>query len=252
MRRTAILFASSCALLLCAAFAPGAITLRPSAQSNPSTPQAPPQAAAQPGGDQFVYADFENIQEKRPMSNRGGLVQLVAYQESTPSHFKGLEGATPAAPEAVRLKPDDPNHAIAFDYELYSPNQYAGVGVEVQGLPYKDGKPLADDLSGYKFLSMQVYAKGVPAVSGLRVEIMSRGQGINLTSGFPQMVFKVKEGFNIYKIPLSSLQQPNWAQPRVGAKDVLKKLTAVSLTAFCEQCTPSHGTVVVDNIVFLK
>ena len=247
MRRPAILFAHICALLLCAASAPGPFFLRtPSAQSNTA------QAAAQPGGDQFVYADFENIQEKRPLSNRGGLVQLVSYQESTPSRFKGLEGANPAAPEAVRLKPDDPNHAIAFDYELYSPNQYAGVGVEVQGLPYKDGKPSADDLSGYKFLSMQVYAKGEPGVSNLRVEIMSRGQGINLTSGFPQMTFKLKPGFNTYKIPLSSLQQPTWAATKVGAKDVLKKLTAVSLTAFCEQCTPSHGTVVVDNIVFTK
>jgi hypothetical protein len=247
MRRAAILFANVCALLLCAAFAPGPIFLRaPSAQSDTT------QTAAPPGGDQFVYADFENIQDKRPLSNRGGLVQLVSYQESTPSRFKGLEGANPAAPEAVRLKPDDPNHAIAFDYELYSPNQYAGVGVEVQGLSYKDGKPAADDLSAYKFLSMQVYAKGEPGVSNLRVEIMSRGQGINLTSGFPQMTFKIKPGFNTYKIPLGSLQQPTWVTTKVGAKDVLKKLTAVSLTAFCEQCTPSHGTVVVDNIVFTK
>lgn len=249
MRRTATLHAYICALFLCAAFAHGP---RSAAQSTSPATQTPAQAAAQPAGDQFVYADFENIQEKRPLSNRGGLVQIVSYQESTPSRFKGLEGASPAAPEAVRLKPDDPNHAVAFDYELYSPNQYAGVGVEIQGLPSKDGKPAAEDLSGYKFLSMQVYAKGVPGVSSLRVEIMSRGQGINLTGGFPQMAFKVKEGFNTYKIPLNSLAQPSWVQTKVGVKDVLKKLTAVSLTAFCEQCTPSHGTVVVDNIVFTK
>jgi hypothetical protein len=81
---------------------------------------------------------------------------------------------------------------------------------------------------------------------------MSRGQGINLTSGFPQMTFKIKPGFNTYKIPLSSLQQPSWVQTKVGVKDVLKKLTAISLTAFCEQCTPLHGTVVVDNVAFVK
>lgn len=242
MKRQTTLFALICALLVAAASAFGP---RPLAQS--AAP--PPQAAPQPGGAQLVYADFENAQDKRPLSKRGGLVQLTAYQESMPSRFKGLENSSPPAPEVVRLKPDDPNHAIAFDYELYSPNQYAGVSVEVQGLPATDGKPAADDASAYKYLSMQVYATGVP---NLRVEIMSRGHGINLTGGFPQMTFKIKPGFNTYKIPLSSLQQPSWVQTKVGAKDVLKKLTAISLTAFCEQCTPLHGTVVVDNIAFEK
>jgi hypothetical protein len=241
MKRPATLYVFLCALLVVAAVEAGP---QPLAQSSAPT--------AQSDGDQLVYADFENAQDKRPLSKRGGVVQLVSYQESTPSRFKGLEGASPAAPELVRLKPDDPNHAIAFDYELYSPNQYAGVGVEVHGLPDKDGKPEAEDLSGYKFLSMQVFAKGAPGVSNLRVEIMSRGQGINLTGGFPQMTFKVKEGFNTYKIPLGSLQQPTWAATKVSAKDVLKKLTAISLTAFCEQCTPMHGMVVVDNITFQK
>jgi len=160
-----------------------------------------------------------------------------------------LENSQPPAPEIVRLKPDDPNHSIAFDYELYSPNQYAGVGVEVQGQPYKEGKPQADDVSAYKFLSMQIYATGV---QGLRVELISRGQGVSLSSGFPQATFKVKPGFNTYKLPLGSMSQPQWAQTRVGTKDVLKKLTSISLTAYCEQCTPVHGTIVVDNVVFQK
>ncbi|HEV7893270.1 MAG TPA: hypothetical protein VGP08_21820 [Pyrinomonadaceae bacterium] len=206
-------------------------------------------AATQGNGDSLVYADFENVQDKKPLSNRGGTVQLTSYQESTPSKFKGLENSQPPAPEVVRLKPDDPNHSIAFDYELYSPNQYAGVGVEVQGQPYKDGKPQPDDVSAYKYLSMQIYATGV---QGLRVELMSRGQGISLSSGFPQATFQIKPGFNTYKLPLGSMSQPQWVQTRVSTKDVLKKLTAISLTAFCEQCTPVHGTVVVDNVVFQK
>jgi hypothetical protein len=200
-------------------------------------------------GESLVYADFENVQDSRPVSNRGGSVQLISYQESTPSHFKGLENSSPPAPEAVRLKKDDPNRAIAFDYELYSPNQYAGVGVEVQGRPYKDGKPVADDVSAYKFLTVQIYATGV---SALRLEIISRGQGISLSSGFPQMSFKIKPGFNTYRFPFSSLSQPPWAQTKVSTRDVLKKLTSISLTAYCEQCTPIHGTVVVDNITFQK
>ena len=242
MRRAAAFFAFFVTLALTLS-AGGA---RRSVCASGATLQTP---VAQAGGDSLVYADFENIQDKRPFSSRGGLVQLVSYAESLKSKFKGLENSNPPAPEAVRLKPDDPNHAIAFDYELYSPNQYAGVGVEVHGQADKDGKPVADDLSGYKFLSMQIYATGV---SNLRLEVMSRGQGINLTSGFPQMSFKVKPGFNTYKFPLGSLSQPTWAQTKVGAKDVLKKLTAVGLTAYCEQCTPVHGTVVVDNIVFQK
>jgi hypothetical protein len=236
MKRISIFFLVSCALLSAASLA--------MAQDAPANGQANKES-----GDSLVYADFENVKDKRPFSTRGGWVQLTSYQETTPSHFKGLENSSPPAPEVVRLKPDDPNHAITFDYELYSPNQYAGVGVEVHGLPDKDGKPVADDLSAYKYLSMQIYATGVP---NLRVEIVSRGQGISLTSGFPQMSFRVKPGFNTYKIPLSSLNQPSWASTKVGPKDVLKKLTLVSLTAYCEQCTPVHGTVVVDNIVFQK
>jgi hypothetical protein len=245
MKRPATFFALLCAPLLAAMFLPGP---KQRAQSAGTPPQGSPQAG-QAAGEQLVYADFESVQDKRPVSSRGGQVQLISYQESLPSRFKGLADSSPPAPEVVRLKPDDPNHAIAFDYELYSPNQYAGVGVEVHGQADKDGKPVPDDASGYKFLSMQVYATGV---SNLRVEIISRGQGINLTSGFPQMSFRVKPGFNTYRIPLCSLNQPSWVQTKVGAKDVLKKLTAVSLTAYCEQCTPVRGTVVVDNIAFQK
>ena len=236
MKRAAIFLA-----ILCALFSMAWLTL---AQES-----AKGQEAAQGNGDSFVYADFENLKDKRPFSNRGGWVQLTSYQESTPSHFKGLADSSPPAPESVRLKPDDPNHAIAFDYELYSPNQYAGGGVEVHGQADKDGKPVADDVSAYKFLTMQIYATGV---TNLRIEIVSRGQGISLSSGFPQMSFKVKPGFNTYKFPLNSLSQPSWAQTKVSAKEVLKKLTVVSLTAYCEQCTPVHGTVVVDNITFQK
>src|ERR1041384_7955094 len=92
--------------------------------------------AAQESG-KLVYADFETLQANRPVSNRGGIVQLIAYQENpaNQSSFKGLAGANPAAPEVVHLKQGDPNRAIAFDYVLVSPNQYAGVGVEVHGQP---------------------------------------------------------------------------------------------------------------------
>jgi hypothetical protein len=238
MKRPAPFFALLfCASLLAAVFAPAPRHLA----------QTPP--AAQPGGDKVVYADFEAMQGGRPVSSRGGHVQLISYEESTPSKMKGLANVNPPAPELVRLKADDPNRAAAFDYEMYPPNQYAGVGIQVSGQPDKDGKPVADDLSAYKYLSMQVYATGVPR---LRVEILSRGQGINMSSGFPQAAFQVKPGLNTYKIPLSSLAQPSWADTKVGTKDVLKKLTGISLVAFCEGCKPTKGMVVVDNITFEK
>jgi hypothetical protein len=249
MKRISTFFAVFCILLMTALTDDLMQSSRTTKAQNQSSATNTQSTAAAPTGDSFVYADFETLKDNRPVSNGGGLIQLTSYQESTPSHFKGLANSSPPAPESVHLKKDDPNHAIAFDYELYSPNQYAGVGVEIQGHPQQDGKTVADDLSAYKFLSMQIYATGVTA---LRVELMSRGQGISLASGFPQMSFKLKPGFNTYKIPLSSLSQPSWVQTRVNTKDVLKKLTAVSLTAYCEQCAPVNGTVVVDNLVFQK
>ena len=69
----------------------------------------------------------------------------------------------------------------------------------------KTGKPVADDMSAYKYLMLQAYATGV---TSLRIEFISRGQGISVSNGYPQMTFKVSPGFNTYKIPFKSLGQP--------------------------------------------
>ena len=212
----------------------------------------PPQEAKPADAGRYVYADFETEKDGRPVSNRGGIVQLISYQEhdTAPAKYKGLAGAKPPAPELVRLKADDPNRAAAFEFELPPPNQYAGVGLEVQGEPWKDGKPVAVDLSAYKDVTLQVFAKG-QNLTTLRLEITARGQGLGDPNSYPQAFFKVSPGFNTYKIPLKSLSQPQWAQPRVAVKDVLKKVTAVSVTAFCQNnCKMTSGTVIVDNIVF--
>lgn len=205
--------------------------------------------ASMQGTDTLVYADFDTQTDSRPVSSRGGLVQLTSYQENEimKSSFKGLEGANPAAPELVRTSKDSPNRAISFDYRLLAPNQWAGVGVEIHGQPDKDGKPVPDDVSAYKYLMLQAYATGV---TSLRIEFLSRGQGISVSNGYPQMSFKVVPGFNTYKVQFKSLEQPQYAEPRVATKDVLKKLTAIGITAYCGPCTPMSGTVVVDNLVF--
>lgn len=209
---------------------------------------AQPAAAQSP--DKLVYADFENVRDKRPWSSRDGLVMLTAYSEnpSLPSRFKGLAEAKPPAPESVMLK-GGTGRAIAFEYELQPVNKWAGVGLEIQGRAAQDGKQVADDVSEYKSLALDLYVTGV---SSIRAEFISRDQGVQLTSGFPQMNFKVQEGLHTYKIELKKLQQPSWAEVKVSTRDVLKKLTAVNLSVFCDQCVGARGTVVVDNLVFQK
>ena len=206
---------------------------------------------ASQGTDKFMYADFETTKENRPVSNRGGLVQLFSYQENAanPSRFKGAQKGDANAPDVVRLSKDDPNKAITFDYELRMPNQWAGVTVEVHGQPDKDGKPVADDMSGYKYLTLQLYVTGVTSVT---VEFISKGQGIKIDSGSPQMSFKVSKGFNTYKVALNSLTQPSYVETRVKPIDLLKKLTQVNISVTCNQCVPTSGTVVIDNLIFQK
>ena len=198
--------------------------------------------------DKFVYADFEKAENGRAVSNNGGLVQMYTAQESTPVKFKGLANASPGAPELIVLKDAPNNHLASFEYNLVGPNQWANVTLEVMGRPMKDGKPVADDVSGYKQLSLQLYATGVDS---LRVEFVSHGQGINITSGFPQLPIRLKPGLNTYVIPLKGVTQPSWAE-KVDTKEVLKKLTAISISAYCNQCTPQQGMVLADNIVFQK
>jgi hypothetical protein len=203
---------------------------------------------SQESADKFVYADFEKRENGRPISSNGGLVQIYTGNESTPVTFKGLANASPGAPELIVLKDAPQNHLATFEYSLVGPNQWANVTLEVQGRPTKDGKPVADDVSGYKQLALQLYATGVDS---LRVEFLSHGQGINITAGFPQLPIRLKSGLNTYVIPLKGLSQPSWAE-KVDPKEVLKKLTAISVSAYCNQCTPQHGMVLVDNIIFQR
>jgi hypothetical protein len=200
----------------------------------------------------LVYADFEKTENNRPVSARGGLIQMYAYEESAvhKSTFKGQEGADPAAPELVHVKKDDPNHAMKFDFSLRAPNQWAGVTVEIHGQPDADGKYVPDDVSEFKDLSMEVYATGIEI---LRLEAVSKGKGRDMGTVHPLMTFKVRPGFNTYRVPLKSFTQPAWASVRIDPKDTFKVLTSINLTAFCDQCELSkEGMVIVDNMVFEK
>ena len=141
-------------VLWLAATSPPALSARQGHQAQDGQPAT----SSQPEADSktLVYADFERMENNRPVSARGGLIQMFAYEESAvhKSTFKGLDGASPPAPELVRVKKDDPNHAMKFDFSLRAPNQWAGVTVEIHGLPDADGKFVPDDVSGFKNLSM--------------------------------------------------------------------------------------------------
>jgi hypothetical protein len=212
----------------------------------------PGQDAAKPSesdASKFIYADFQNVQTGRPVSNHGGMTRLFAYSQNpaNPPQFRGLENANPPAPAFARVTTEDV--AAAFDYELRIPNDWEGVNLEVFGEPEKDGKLVPDDVSAYKFITLRVFAKGPQSV---QLELISRGQGANLESGYPLTNFRVSPGFNTYKLKLDSFNQPEWAMQLDFKRDVLKKLTSVTIGVHCDKCKLEKGTVVVDNIAFEK
>jgi hypothetical protein len=227
----------------------GALFLASSLASGAAT--APGGGPPAQGGDQLLYADFETMQDGRPVSSRGGLIQLYTYEEAAtrPTRVKGIDGVNPPAPELVRVNPNDPNKAMAFEFEFQSPNQWAGAGVEVHGNPLKDGAAVGDDVSRFKKMTVQVYAVGTIKMN---VEFLSRTTGRDTFSGFHQMAFKIHPGFNTYEIELKKLKQPTWAPAKIDLNDVLHNLTSVQFAATCEAlaCKPGKGTVVIDNIVF--
>ena len=197
----------------------------------------------------LIYADFQNGQNGRPVSKHGGMVRLNHYSQNAanPPQFRGLEKADPPAPAFARVTAEDV--AAAFDYEWRIPNEWAGVNLEVFGQPEKDGKLVPDDVSGYKFVTLRVFAKGAQYI---RLELITRGQGSNLESGYPMASFRVSPGFNTYKLKLDSFNQPDWAMQLNLKRDVLMKLTSITVGVHCDKCTLEKGTVVVDNIAFEK
>lgn len=198
----------------------------------------------------LIYADFQNAQTGRPLSKNGGMVRLNVYSQNSanPPKFRGMENADPPAPAFARVTAEDV--AAAFEYELRIPNEWAGVQMEVFGQPEKEGKPVPDDVSAYKFLTFRAFVKG-PA-QHIRIELISRGQGANLESGYPLANIRLSPGFNTYKIKLDTFSQPDWATQLDLKRQVLKKLTSVTIGVHCDKCKLEQGTLVVDNIAFEK
>ena len=79
---------------------------------------------------------------------------------------------------------------------------WAGAGLEIKGQADADGKTPPDDVTGFKKITFQLYAKGAETI---RVEAISRGHGVDLQAGYPQMIFKVQPGLNTYEVALKAL-----------------------------------------------
>ena len=205
--------------------------------------------SSKPSDEKLVYADFQKLENGRLVSSRGGRTQLNRWAQNMGAapKVRGLENAEPPSPAPARVT--DQDTAAAFEYEMRMPNEWAGVSLEVFGQPEKDGKPVADDISQYKFITMRLFGKGPQSV---RVELVSRGLGASLEAGYPQMTFRLSPGFNTYKFKLDSFSQPEWATQLDFKRDILKKLTSVTIGVFCDKCRMESGTLVVDNLAFEK
>ncbi len=198
----------------------------------------------------LVYADFEKIQDNRPVSARGGAVTLTGYQQNNtkPTAYSNSDQPYPQSPLVLPAADNFVSQRVAFDFQISTPNEWAGVNLTVRGLPDTDGKATAEDVSAYSSIRFKVSVAGARS---LKVELISKDNGINVADGsHPQTAFTVKdENYNVYRIPLKRFAQPSWAKEKTSLTDVLKKLTAVQFTV---QDVPSKGRIVLDNIVFEK
>ena len=179
-------------------------------------------AAAEAASEKLVYADFEGAEGGKPVSARGGAVSLTSYPGKRHAEHddKGApDGST--SPELVRIKPDDPNHLAKFEFALMAPNSYAGAGIEIKGQPDADGKTPADDVTGFRKITFQLYAKGAEMSP---VEAISRGHGVDLPAGYPQKTYQGPPRAEHLRGAAEGLAQPGGSTASWIPKKILQKL----------------------------
>jgi archaellum component FlaG (FlaF/FlaG flagellin family) len=193
----------------------------------------------------MVYADFERLQGIRPVSAQGGRATISSFQQN------------PAAPTALRDASDgDPallldaegtfSQRAFFDYETRAPNQWAGASLDIKALPEQGSRQRPMDVSGYDTLTVQLSATGTKK---LQIELRSRDNGLQIDYGsYPQVEIAVSETPRTYRIALSSFVTPTWVKSPLNTKEVLKRLTEISVKVLT--ATPAKGRVTVDNLVF--
>jgi hypothetical protein len=215
----------------------------------PSLAQEKDKEKGKDSGARLVYADFEQLKDGRPVSARGGLVLLSGYQEN-PAITVSFTNSDKPWPQSPLVVPAAPTHSqlIAYGFRIPAPNQWAGVTLEIRGLPDQGGKQVAEDLSAYRYLSVDIQAQGTTT---MRAELISKDNGIGIPDGQNHTFsFNLNAGMHTYRLELKKFSQPNWDNViRVDVKEVLKKLTAVHFTTYT---VPSNGQIVVDNVAFEK
>jgi len=131
-----------------------ALTLSALAQSN--------------GAKRLSYADFSTTNGE-VLSSRGGLVHLFGFEQNKKarSTFTNSEGVAPhlpmIAPAEGSMKP-----RISYAFELKPQNQFAGVVLQIRGLPDKSGKQAAEDVSSYQFVTINADFEGTNAIQAAR------------------------------------------------------------------------------------
>ena len=88
------------------------------AAQDPSKPDASNES-------KLIYADFQNNQNGRPVSKRGGQTRLNRYSQNSanPPQFRGMENTDPPAPALARVTDED--RAAAFDLSQRASFDYA-------------------------------------------------------------------------------------------------------------------------------
>ena len=204
---------------------------------------------AQDSSARLVYADFEKLsKENRPISSRDGQIMFEANAENQAGKPKiNPQMFGPQAPLTQRL---------GFQFEITAPNAWAEASMKIVGMKDKGrlddwAKTLlvkAEDVSTYKFLSIDIGAVGTEQV---RLRLISEGNGVDAGGAYPENYVTVSNELKNYKIALSDFKQAtgDWVKKKVTTEQVVKKLTGVQLSVIK---IPSKGIVVVDNVAFEK
>ena len=148
------------------------------------------------------------------------------------------------------MKPDDPNRLGKFDFELLTPNQWSGVMLEIKGQPDKDGQPAGRRRQRLQaLLGAGLYTTGIATV---RVESLSRGLGRDNTAQPADDLHAQARPQHLSRRAEEVRAAVLGDRHRSIRRTSLKNLTAVTISAYCDDCRPSKGMLIVDNVVFEK
>lgn len=209
---------------------------RPAAATSPVKPAV---------AARMVYADFERQQGLKPIGNLGGSTIISSFEQNPTARTVLPEGISGGP--ALLLDAEGALSQRAFlNYQTFAPNDWAGASLDINALPAKNGRKQALDVSAYDTVTMELSATGART---LQIEFRSMENGLVSAYGeYPQAELTVGATPQKYRIALATLRPPSWAKSPLNIKDVLRRLTEISIKVVTK--LPAQGRVTVDNIVF--